>query len=109
MANHFKEEFNEEKCVGKIAAIFGESVFLSDGQIENDGRGDGDTYADLGDDSIEEIESELEKHVCEAVANGLLKKEGIKLEYIVQCNKSVIKLRLGSGEPPKASPMKVVP
>lgn len=52
-------------------------MFHNGGQIEDVGLHDGDMYLDLGDDSIETIETELKHLVSEAVRNRL-SKEWIK-------------------------------
>lgn len=108
VADRLATDGNQEENEGTIAALFGESVFHSSGQIEEDGLEDEDVYVDLGDDRIEDIEDELQKRIAEAVSNGLSRKGEKKLEEIIQQNKTVFKIRLGSGGPANVTPMKIV-
>lgn len=56
---------NDYKTDGNIAALFRESWFNSGGNVEDDGLQD-DLYVDFGDDSLEDVDRELEKRVNEA-------------------------------------------
>lgn len=108
VANRLQQDGNEEESEGKMAALFVDSVFHNGGQIEDDGLDDEDMYIDLGDDSIEVIETELENQVAEALGNGLSSEGGRRLKQIIKNNMSVFKIRLGSGGPTKVKPMKII-
>lgn len=83
VANRLNQEGKEE-VQRKIDALFGELVFQNGGRIEDEGLDDEDIYVDLGDDSIKDIETELEDHVSEAVKNGLSNKKENKLNEIIK-------------------------
>lgn len=107
VADRLAKDGREEESEGRIAAFFGESVFLNDGQIESDGLDEKDIYVALGDDSIKDIETELGNRVSEAVRNGLSKKGESNLKNIIKNNISVFYIRLGCGGPAKANRWKL--
>lgn len=57
----------------QIDALFGESIFHKNGQIEADWLEDQGVYAEFGDDFQEVINMEISKRVAEARLEGLFK------------------------------------
>lgn len=53
MARQLKEDGNTKRMEQTIAVIFGEAVFLSTGQIEDDGLESKDVYVEFGNESPE--------------------------------------------------------
>lgn len=97
----------EEESERNIAALFGESVFHSGGNVEEDGLVNEEICVDFGDDPPKEVENELKERIKEAVQNGLSKAGEKKLQEIIQRHRSVFRLRLGSGGPARVTAMKI--
>lgn len=75
-----KEDGNKPKNEGMIAALYGESVFHSGGQIKDDRIENQDAYVDLGDDRPEKIKKKSKERIKKASANGLSKSEVFAME-----------------------------
>lgn len=106
VADRLATDGNQEENEGTIAALFGESVFNSSGQIEEDEFEDEDVYVDLGDDRTEDIEDELQNLITVAIINGVFRKGKMNLEEIIQHYKTVFKIRLGCGSQANVTPIK---
>lgn len=61
----------EEESSDNIAALFGESVFHTGDNVEEDGFVEEEKYVDFGDDSPQDIEEALKDRIAEAAKNGL--------------------------------------
>lgn len=103
-----EDDGNKEETEGKIAALFGESLFHSSGIIEDDGLEKDDMYVDLGDDQLHEVDEELARRVEEATQNGMSQEGAKRLKQILEKHRVIFRIRLGSGGPAKVKPMKIV-
>lgn len=107
VSHRLPHDGNEEESSGNIAALFGESVFHNSGNVEEDGIITEEVCVDFGDDPPCEVEEALNERIAEAAKNGLSKEREEQLRNITKRNKSVFRLRLGSGGPAKITPMKI--
>lgn len=89
-----KRDRNKMNLSGKVAVLFKESLFYSGVMIEDNGLQDDNLYADLGEDSQQDVDREPVKRVNEAVSNES-SKNGVKyLKFSIAQHKAIIKLRL---------------
>lgn len=94
MASRLPADSNEEtgKRYGNIAALFGESVFHSNGGMEDGRIINGKTCVDFKEDTPKEVEQVLDEHIVEAVNSGLSKTGEENLRKVIQKHKSVFSL-----------------
>lgn len=98
-----------EKFHGNIAAPLGGSPFYSIGEIDDDELINEDTCVDVGDDVPDKVEHALEERIVEAAKDGFSETWEKNLSKAIQKLKSVLRLRLGSGETTQATPMEIRP
>lgn len=96
LANRPKKDGNAKECEGKIAPLFGASIFDNSEQIEDDGLEDKNIYVVLDDDFIKDIGKKDQNRGLEEVKNDLSKNEESEIKEIVNMRKSVFKTPLGS-------------
>lgn len=106
-AQRLTDDGNQEEISGNMAALFGESVFHSGGNVGEDGLETEELCVDFGYDLPQEVEKALDEQIKEAGRHGLSKVGEKKLRKIIHRHKSVFRLRLGSAGPAKIKPIEI--
>lgn len=101
------EDGNEEERGGKIAALYGESLFHKSGQVKVDGFTKDDTYEDLDDEPSYEVDERMNMRAKKATQNGMSKKATKGLEELLKKYRSTFWIRLVSVGPARFRPMKM--
>lgn len=101
------KDWNEEDWSGKIATLFGASVFHNLEMVEDDGLEKEKCFVNFGKHPQDSVHRELEKQVVEAATKNLLSTEVKRLKPSTEKYKQIFKLRLGAGRPTKVLPMKL--
>lgn len=102
-----REDGNEKSQKGILASFYEEYVHHKGRKLEDHGLINNHVYVDICDYPIEEIDNELRKRIQEAETHGLSEEGTEKLKQIIQKDTPVFKIQLGTGAPPRVTPMKI--